>query len=260
MAHDPGSNSVANLAAFVASTIGSVGEVHRGRDVFCVASSVPIANGFVNVAAVIDPDADRSAAVDQAIEFFQDRTTPFVVWVPGSDGALRDAIFSAGGAIDHEATPDMIIENRIDSASTFDVRVVTSEEEFEICATLAEEGYGIEGMAWLMGHHRMNLATDVIWTVAYADAEPMGVGCGFTSGSEGGVYYVATPPRNARRGVAAAVTASIVNRLMDGGCTSVALQASEVGFPVYERLGFHVQGHLERYRFDVAALDQQRTR
>lgn len=247
MTADEQPSSIANLAAFVASTIGPVGAVHHGRGVVCVASPVSFANGFVNAAFVPDPEVDRRGAVDEAVGFFATRRSPFVMWSPDDDGDLRDEITRAGGALDGPPTPDMFIDHRIATPPAFEVRAVASAHDFEACARVCEEGYEIDGMAWLMAHHRMGSAAGVTWAVAYDGEHPLGAGCGFMHGADGGVYYVATPPRNARRGVAGAVTTWLVNHLLDQGAASVALQASAAGFPVYERLGFEVRGHLVRY-------------
>lgn len=248
-------SSIGNLSEFVASTIGLVGDVVRWNGAVLVASPVPVANGFVNSAFVVDSYADRRSLIEEALVHFGDRETPFIVWVPEEDRSLRDEVVRFGGIVDHEPSPDMWVDVPIAHESDLDVRVVEDADDFDLCARLCEQGYGIDGMAWLMKHHRMIDARGVRWVIAFDGGTPVGTGCGFLDRGVGGIYYVATPPEFARRGVASAVTTSLVNDLLVEGAEYVVLQASMQGFPVYERLGFSTRGRLERYRFDVPSGD-----
>lgn len=53
-----------------------------------------------------------------------------------------------------------------------------------------------------------------------------------------GVFNVATIPEAQRRGYGAAITSAALVAAREAGCTLGVLQASEMGRPVYERLGF----------------------
>jgi hypothetical protein len=74
--------------------------------------------------------------------------------------------------------------------------------------------------------------------VGYADGEPVVSGLGWRTGRTIGVYSIATIPWARRRGYAAAMTARVVADGALTGCDAAALQASEMGRPIYERLGF----------------------
>jgi GNAT superfamily N-acetyltransferase len=74
--------------------------------------------------------------------------------------------------------------------------------------------------------------------VGYADGEPVASGLGWRTGRTIGVYSIATIPSARRRGYGAAMTARVVADGVAAGCTAAALQASEMGRPIYERLGF----------------------
>jgi len=243
-------SSIPNLAAFVASTIGRDGDIHRGDGVVCVRSPVPVANGFVNAAFVLDTDHPRSKAIAAAVAFFTRSGSPFVLWVPEEDDDLVAAAQHAGGVVEPHPAPDMWIAQPIMATSSFHVRVPSGPDEFARCARLCEEAYLIDGMAWLMEHHDMAEAPGATWAVAWDGDEPVGAGCGFLDGPTGGIYYVSTPSRSARRGVAGTVTGWLTNLMLELGARSVVLQASAAGSPVYERLGFHTRGRLQRYRFE----------
>jgi N-acetylglutamate synthase len=72
----------------------------------------------------------------------------------------------------------------------------------------------------------------------YADGEPVVSGLGLRTGRTIGVYSIATIESARRRGYGAAMTARTVADGVAAGCDAAALQASEMGRPIYERLGF----------------------
>jgi predicted GNAT family acetyltransferase len=61
------------------------------------------------------------------------------------------------------------------------------------------------------------------------------------------VYAIATIPSARRRGYGAAMTARVVTDGLAAGCDVAALQASELGRPTYERLGFRVDVRYTAY-------------
>ena len=66
------------------------------------------------------------------------------------------------------------------------------------------------------------------------------VGCGtvFLDAGTAGVYNIAVLESARGRGIGYAVTAALMNVGVAAGCTNAVLHASELGRPVYERLGF----------------------
>ena len=88
------------------------------------------------------------------------------------------------------------------------------------------------------------MATDLLDTeaatvyVGYTDGEPVTTGLGFRSGDTIGVYNIATLPSARKRGYGAAMTARIAADGAAAGCDVAILQATAMGRPVYERLGY----------------------
>jgi GNAT superfamily N-acetyltransferase len=74
--------------------------------------------------------------------------------------------------------------------------------------------------------------------VGYADGDPVVSGLGWRTGRTLGVYSIATITSARRHGYGAAMTARVVADGLIAGCDVAALQASELGRPIYERLGF----------------------
>jgi GNAT superfamily N-acetyltransferase len=66
------------------------------------------------------------------------------------------------------------------------------------------------------------------------------VGCGtvFLDAGTAGIYNIAVLESARGRGIGHAITAGLMNVGVAAGCTNAVLHATEIGRPVYERLGF----------------------
>jgi predicted acetyltransferase len=70
------------------------------------------------------------------------------------------------------------------------------------------------------------------------DGEPVGASMLLLSAGVAGIYNVATIPMAQRMGVGSAMTAAALRDADKHGYGIVILHSSEVGYPVYKRLGF----------------------
>ena len=95
---------------------------------------------------------------------------------------------------------------------------------------------------------------DCVVYVGYADGAAVASGLGWRTGRTIGVYAIATTPAARRRGYGAAMTARVVTDGVAAGCDVAVLQASELGRPIYERLGFRVD---IRYAAYLARVDER---
>lgn len=74
--------------------------------------------------------------------------------------------------------------------------------------------------------------------VGYTDGEPVTSGLGGRTGRTIGVYNIATIPSARGRGYGAAMTERVAADGAAAGCDVAILQASDMGFPIYERMGY----------------------
>jgi GNAT superfamily N-acetyltransferase len=88
--------------------------------------------------------------------------------------------------------------------------------------------------------------------VGYAAGARVVSGLGWRTGRTIGVYSIATIESARRRGYGAAMTARVVADGVIAGCDAAALQASEMGHPIYERLGFQTVVRYASYADPVA--------
>src|ERR1700712_208687 len=76
------------------------------------------------------------------------------------------------------------------------------------------------------------------WFVIEEDGELVAVGGGLAYGPFCWIGLVGTHPRARGRGLATTISRHLVEWSRAKGCATVALDASDVGRPVYERIGF----------------------
>ena len=81
---------------------------------------------------------------------------------------------------------------------------------------------------------------DVAIYVGYASGMPVSTGLGVRTGRTIGVYNISTIPAFRKRGLGAAMTARVAADGAGAGCDVAILQATAMGLPVYQRLGYRV--------------------
>jgi GNAT superfamily N-acetyltransferase len=74
--------------------------------------------------------------------------------------------------------------------------------------------------------------------VAVIKEEPVASSLVFFDTDVAGVYFVSTVPEHRRRGIGSAITTAAPTGARGRGCKAAILHATEMGFPVYRRLGF----------------------
>lgn len=81
----------------------------------------------------------------------------------------------------------------------------------------------------------------------YLDGEPVAVSSLVMTDGVAGIYAVATLPRARKRGIGAAMTLYAMAEGRRRGASIAMLQASDMGRPVYEKIGFETVFHYQNY-------------
>ncbi len=245
-----------NIAAFLAATAGRKGDVADVPGGVAIAGPIPFPNGFVNAAVKTEGTAPVDPFLDAAEAFFATHERNFVLWALASDAELTDAAERRGARADPITSVAMTVKAPVKAPITtrgaapgLDVTVVTTDAEGEVFADLAERGYGIPGLGWLLTNHDAFRAPGALWAIVGRGEQPLGVACSFGTDDIGGVSYVGTPEEHRGHGVAALATAYVTHAQFDRGATSVVLQASAMGRGIYERLGFEPYDEYVNYVF-----------
>jgi hypothetical protein len=112
-------------------------------------------------------------------------------------------------------------------------------EEAHIHAEVAAAGFEAPVEHFLQLMTPTMLALPGVYTyLGEVDGVPVTTGLGVRVGTSIAVFNIGTPAEHRRRGYAGAVTSRIVEDGLAAGATWAWLQSSEVGYRVYENLGF----------------------
>jgi GNAT superfamily N-acetyltransferase len=220
------------------------GSVQRFGSVTAFVSGLPIS--FLN--GGIAPGAATAAELEAAVEWLDERGYPYEVWI---GEAFADEHGSALTAIGFERSswpiPTMILRPPAEPAppaAGVTVRAVEDDATLEEhIAMQVEQGFPEEA-ARRMYSASLARDPDVRIYTAYLEGQAVGSSIAIRTGAVSGVYSVGTRPDARRRGVGTAVTWAAVGAGAGWGATMVALQSSEMGYPVYREMGFEV---LNRY-------------
>ena len=236
-------NWIAYLTGVVRCTGGAT--VTRAGGVVTVLTGLPF--DWFNQALIEGEDATPAgllASVAQARE----RGHQFVVRLrEGIDDRFVPTLTRAGFArAGHEpSTPGMLAfpinqeSIAAHASSDLEIRRVTDAAGMAVHQAAVTAGFGSDPRV-ANGTACRDLLDrpECVVYVGYAGGDPVVSGLGWRTGRTIGVYSIATIASARRRGYGAAMTAHVVADGAIAGCHAAALQASELGRPIYERLGF----------------------
>ena len=217
----------------------------RDRGVALIATGLPL-RLFNQV--LVESDEATEAGVEAAVARTRERGDRFVVnlrggtddrfaplmqrlglvpvsetsWLPGLALHPLPAGIAADIA-DHEI-------RRIKDAAGVEDHVVAASAGFEMSESLLR---GIVDAALLK-------QPAVTLYVGYVSGAPVSTGLGVRTGRTIGVYNISTIPAFRKRGLGAAMTTRVAADGARAGCDVAILQATAMGLPVYQRLGYRV--------------------
>ena len=82
------------------------------------------------------------------------------------------------------------------------------------------------------------IADNLIAFLAYLDGEPVGIAMTIVTDGVAGIYWVGSLGEARGKGIGRAVTAAATNAGLDLGADVASLQASPMGRPIYEAMGY----------------------
>ena len=236
-----------NWIAYLTGVVSCAGQavVIRADGVVAVMTGLPF-NWFNQV--LIEDDEATPAALLAGVAGVRGRGGSFVVRLrEGIDDRFITTLTQAGlvPAGPDTATPGMAaspIETDVIAATTspeLDVQSVTDAAGVDAHRRVATAGFGTDpSVAQGTACKDLLDRPDCVVYVGYRDGDPVVSGLGWRTGRTIGVYSIATVESARRRGFGAAMTARVVADGMAAGCDVAILQASAMGRPIYERLGF----------------------
>jgi GNAT superfamily N-acetyltransferase len=186
-------------------------------------------------------------ALSEAVAILRTRGAPFSVTLrSGTDDELIPAVLGLG-LRRHEPVPwmpGMALHPLPPAGSApapagLEIRRVDDEAGVGDHIAAAAAGFDMPA-AWLVSIITVDLARrpDSNLYAGYLDGRPVVTGLGIRTGATMGVYNIATIEEVRGRGFGSAMTMRIVDDAAAEGCDVATLQASPMGRPIYERLGF----------------------
>lgn len=231
---------IANLYGFYASWAlrSPAGLVLPAPEVTLVDSGTPAAE--LNV-AFVTPGAEARTAAMRAAEFFAERARPWRIEVPV---ALRDRVEEvarSAGLAETEIRPALVLypAQLVGGKPTPELRIdrVTSPAGMLSFMRTLLEGFGAESLPGQEPTSRIEVP-HLSCYLGSVDGEPLATSVLFNYRGVAGIYAVTTLERARRRGYGRAITEKAIRDGLRAGATRGFLQASDMGRPVYEAMGF----------------------
>lgn len=159
--------------------------------------------------------------------------------------ASMDSVMESAGLASAGGLPSMALENHQGQAreSGLDIRPVRDEGSLAHHVSIVASAFG-----WTSGElgrvFAPVLLADAAWQawVGYRSGTPVATAQLVVHERVAGLYYVGTHESHRGYGYGEALTRHAVSEGFARGCDIATLQASPLGRPVYERIGFRVVG------------------
>lgn len=216
------------------------GEVRQFGSLVATCTGVPVP--LFNRVFVFDapPPDELSAAVtwlsEREVPFWVTVTEPVVEAVTNhlADLDLVKATEQPGMAmasLDEIPPPDSVAE-------IAEIAEVTDPDERAEFSTVTASVFGLPQDVVEPVDRAALAADDVRLFLGRVDGHPAASGVLIRSGDVAGVYSIGVVEEFRRRGIGEAMSWAVLRAGRDAGCQVGVLQSSEMGYPLYERMGF----------------------
>ena len=193
---------------------------------------------YTDAAAMIDSIDGLAAAYAEA------EIEAWTVWVPEADGEVAEALEAAGHRLD--ATP------RAMAMPIGDLRApepdpqlqIREEPDYELLCTINEVAYGFAPGEFPVMQGEIPALRSYLGSI---DGETVACAGAFTHGSDCEIVFVAVLPEGRGRGISGRLTARALADASEQGLETTTLQASQLGYPVYVKLGYADYGELQMW-------------
>ncbi|HWQ13400.1 MAG TPA: GNAT family N-acetyltransferase [Roseiflexaceae bacterium] len=199
---------------------------------------------------------DEHRSIRETRDYFRAQGVPvFTVWIsPEVDPSPWErALYDEGFTLDGDppgmaADLHALVEEPPPAGLV--IRRVEDDEMLRVWNRVLIAGFGMPE-AWEQPFYELGSAfsRDGSWRnyLGYLDGAPVATSSLFPAAGVAGIINVATLPAARRRGVGAAMTLAPLREARAEGCRVGVLQSSNMGLPVYTRIGFRNLGPIEHF-------------
>lgn len=228
------------LATQCAQVPGAVVEIDGGIAVFATGNPIPIFN------QVVTGDGATADDLLAGVAILRSHAAPF--WIAlrrGLDDRFQPTLEALGLHPGAHPMPGMALDpipaDLAGQANGLEIRLVEDAAGLRDHARVVSLAYGLDERAvsdaigerlWEVDGNRVYLGE--------SGGRPVAVGMSRQFGDTVGIYTMGTIPEARGRGFGRAMTERLILDGSAAGCTTAVLEASEMGRPVYERIGFRV--------------------
>lgn len=194
-----------------------------------------------------DDSVDAGELISKAKKFFAARGRGFSVWIRGDqpeDHDLTSAAPEAGLQLVYEM-PEMVLGSPVEELPLPDgveLRQLSEAGQADdywkvAAASYTSIGFPPEVFGGYSNHTGL-LAENVAAFIAYLDGVPVSIAMAIVSHGVAGIYWVGSLEQARGKGLGRAVTAAATNAGFELGADVASLQASPMGKPIYEAMGY----------------------
>jgi GNAT superfamily N-acetyltransferase len=227
------------LMSFIRLLGAGAGNSQVLEPVGVTASVVPAIpdRSIVNSVAYRDTAALEAAMDDLTTAYEDAGVQAWTVWVPEDDRDAAALLEAAGHRLD--ATPTAMIAdlNKLPELDTDELDWGAGADPPDV-GRINDLAYGWPEETFVQAMGRFEAIDGLRLYEARVDDEPVCVLGTYDNGDDCELYFVATLPDHRGKGLARRLTHRALIDARDRGLTVSSLQATKMGYPIYERLGY----------------------
>ena len=200
---------------------------------------------YLNAVLYDRPEA-LAAAYDELATAYEAIRAKWTVWVPPADTEAIALLDAAGHVLD--AAPEMMGRelSGIERPPPGVLPGWTSDGSPADIATVNDRAYGDEARAFAGALKHLPAGAAHLYTV-HEGGRPVAATVVVDDAGNADIELVAVVPEARGRGLAGKLLAHALADAAERGCETSALIATELGRPVYERLGYRPLGQLQMW-------------
>jgi len=188
--------------------------------------------------------------------FLRTNTEFQIVTLPETLDELEPLILEMN-LTEREDFPGMVLDPIPEASPSptkgFEIRQVRGSEEIADLLRTGASGFGTPPNYFDVWKAGILSGASVPWSqganyLGYVGVKPAATSIRIRTGDIAGIYFVSTLPEFRRRGYGEAMTRRAIADGRTTGCTLGYLQASKMGRPIYERMGFRVMEEYSEWK------------
>jgi len=202
---------------------------------------------ILNNAVRMDESTDAGDCIELLTDYYGAYRHGYTLILRNAnDDSDLKAFAKDAGMVPLMSPPEMVCTSRLPGADLpagVEIRRVRDAEDLADFRDVAEDAWSTYGIpaevtrAIFRGDAFLD-APHIVGVVGYADGAAASCALAHLSHGIAGLYWVSTVGSARGRGLGEACTRAVTNLGFDMGARMVSLQASPMGLPIYQRLGF----------------------